>query len=56
MKKTYKSPTIQVVKIQSARFIADSTMNMRGNYNSNNVTIGARQSGNSGWDDDYEDD
>ena len=54
MKKTYVNPSLMVVKIQPARFIADSTLRMRGDYNSNTVTMGARGSrfSDSDWEED----
>ena len=41
MTKKYNSPMLQVVSIKKSDIIATSTMNMLGDYNSSNVTIGA---------------
>lgn len=54
MKKIYKNPTLKIVQVQPANMICES-MTMRGNYNSETVTIGSRRN-NDFWDDeeDYE--
>ena len=53
MKKTYIIPTLNVVKIQPTSLLNES-MGMQGNYDSEKVTIGARRSRFSKWEDDYD--
>ena len=50
MKKTYKNPTLKVVKTRGARLMQTSTMQVRGNYNSSTVTMGGRRAEFSDWD------
>ena len=52
MKKTYINPTLKVVKTKGARLMTGSNqlMGMRGNYDSGTVTMGARRSSFSDWD------
>jgi len=52
MKKTYMIPTLKVVKVQPAQLMTDSTMNVKGNYDSETISIGARQSRFSRWEED----
>jgi hypothetical protein len=56
MKKTYKNPTTTLVKIQHRSIIMNSTIQMSSKSAKQEYGMSARQSGNSGWDDDYEDD
>lgn len=53
MKKTYINPEIKVIVLSTTcHMLAGSDMNMRGDYDSKNVTIGSRGGGL--WDDDEE--
>ena len=45
-------PTLKVVKVQPAQLMTDSTMNVKGNYDSETISIGARQSRFSRWEED----
>ena len=54
MKKTYMIPTLKVVKVQPAQLMTDSTMNVNGNYNSETISIGARQGRFSRWEEDFD--
>jgi len=50
MKKTYINPEIKVIVLSTTcHMLAGSDMNMRGNYDSETVTIGSRGGGS--WDD-----
>ena len=53
MKKIYIIPTLNVVKIQPTSLLNES-MGMQGNYDSEKVTIGARRSRFSKWEDDFD--
>ena len=54
MKKTYIIPTLNVVEIQPTRILDGSeTVPMQGNYG-DGVTIGARRSRFSKWEDDFD--
>ena len=55
MKKTYMIPTLQVVKIQPAQFIAASlNASMEGNSINNSNDFGARRARFSDWDEEEE--
>ncbi|MBO7546379.1 MAG: hypothetical protein J6T19_06735 [Paludibacteraceae bacterium] len=52
--KTYNSPMLQVVSIKNNDILTNSPMSMRGNYDSNTVTIAAPgQRGLDDWDAGY---
>ncbi len=52
MKKEYKNPTLKVVNVKPATIMTTSNMENRGNYDSSTVTIGARGSRYSTWEED----
>ena len=55
MKKTYINPSINVVMLNtSCQMLAGSDMSMKGDYNSESITIGSRRRSSSIWDDDDE--
>ena len=51
MKKTYKNPTLMVVKLQPVRILADSTITT-GNYTGGKIQ--SRQGSFSGWNEEEE--
>lgn len=54
MKKTYINPETRIVMLSTvSHILAGSDMRVRGNYDSNTITMGARKGG-SLWDDDDE--
>ena len=55
MKKIYINPDLKIVKINTTCLLMDTSMQMRGNYNSETITIGSRRGGNDLWDDEDDD-
>ena len=53
MKKTYKNPTLTVVNVQPAQFIASSSVRLGGSYNGE-TKIEGRKASFSGWNEEEE--